>query len=139
MSDTEAKSREIELFIARLLRWGVMVSFSIVFIGIALVIVTSQTGYQSIQLDDLNSVVRYQPGHSEYPNTIRDIGAGILALKPYALISLGLLILIAIPAMRVAVSVVAFLIERDWVYVLITAFVLGMLILSFLFGAAGGG
>ncbi len=139
MDTAEVKSREVELFIARLLRWGVIVSFSIVLIGITLVVATGQTGYQSIRLDDLNSIVQYQPGQSEYPNTINDIAAGIVALKPYALISLGLLILIAIPVMRVAVSVVAFLIERDWTYVLITAFVLGMLILSFLVGAAGGG
>jgi uncharacterized membrane protein len=36
--------------------------------------------------------------------------------------------------MRVAVSIVAFIVERDWTFVLITSFVLAMLILSFYLG-----
>lgn len=128
----------IELFIAHLLRWGVILSFAIVAIGIVLVVVTGQTGYQSIRLDDLNSIVQYHPGHPDYPNALPDVLAGVIALKPYAIIALGLLVLIAIPVMRVAVSVLAFFVERDWVYVIITAFVLAMLMLSFALGAGGG-
>jgi uncharacterized membrane protein len=134
--NNEIKPIHIELFIAHLLRWGVGTSFVIVAIGIFLVLITGQTGYQSIRLDDLNSLVKYQSGPPEYPNSINDIIAGILVLKPYALIALGLVILIAIPVMRVAVSVLAFSIERDWIYVAITAFVLLMLIFSFVFGVA---
>ncbi len=128
----------IELFIAHLLRWGVILSFAIVAIGIVLVVVTGQTGYQSIRLDDLNSIVQYHPGHPDHPNSLPDVLAGVIALKPYAIITLGLLVLIAIPVMRVAVSVLAFFVERDWVYVIITAFVLAMLMLSFALGAGGG-
>jgi uncharacterized membrane protein len=62
----------------------------------------------------------------------------VVALKPYAIIALGLLILIAIPVMRVAVLVVTFIVERDWLYVAITAFVLLVLLTSFAIGEAGG-
>ena len=47
-------------------------------------------------------------------------------------------LLIATPVMRVAVSIVAFLIERDWIFVIVTSFVLAMLILSFFLGKAEG-
>ena len=134
----ETKPQHIELFIAHLLRWGVGISFAIVAVGIFLLLLTGRTGYQSIRLDDLNSIVKYQSGPPEYPNSINDILAGIRAFKPYALIALGLLILIAIPVMRVAVSVLAFFVERDWIYVAITAFVLLTLIVSFALGVAGG-
>jgi uncharacterized membrane protein len=40
--------------------------------------------------------------------------------------------------MRVAVSIIAFARERDWMYVIITSFVLAMLILSLAIGEAGG-
>ncbi len=63
---------------------------------------------------------------------------GLLALEPYAIIGLGLLVLILFPALRVAVSVVAFALGHDWVCVLITAFVLLVLLLSFAIGEAGG-
>jgi uncharacterized membrane protein len=127
----------MELFIAELLRWGVGISFTIVAVGIALVFITGNTGYRSVRLDDLNSIILYQPGSPAYPKSASDVAAGVAAFKPYALIALGLLILIAIPVMRVAVSVVAFFIERDWAYVFITVFVLVVLLLSYAFGIAG--
>ena len=127
----------IELIIARLLRWGVMFSFTIIAIGIGLVILTGQTGFQQIHLDDVNSLVQYQV-KPDFSNSLSSVFYGVVALKPYAIIALGLLILIAIPVMRVAVSVVAFIVERDWLYVAITAFVLLVLLMSFAIGEAGG-
>jgi uncharacterized membrane protein len=43
-------------------------------------------------------------------------------------ILIGLLILIATPVARVALSLVAFIAERDWIFVWITAAVLGVLV-----------
>jgi uncharacterized membrane protein len=134
---TNDESLRIELFIAQLLRWGVIVSFVIVALGIGAVIVTGQTGYHQIRLDDVNSIVQYNV-KPEFPSSLGDVWSGLLALKPYSIIALGLLVLIAIPVMRVAVSVIAFMLERDWLYVWITAFVLLVLLLSFAIGEAGG-
>ena len=52
-----------------------------------------------------------------------------------ALIQLGLLVLIAVPVVRVAVSIVAFALERDWLYVVVTVLVLAILLFSLLGGA----
>ncbi len=135
------KSKDLlrmELLIAQLLRVGVILSFSILAIGLGAVVVTGQTGYDQIRLDDLSSIVQYRTGHAPFPNTLGDIATGVLLFKPYAIIALGLLVLIAIPVFRVAVSVIAFVWERDRLYVFITAFVLAMLLLSFAIGEAGG-
>jgi uncharacterized membrane protein len=129
---------QMELLIARLLRLGVILSFVILAIGIGAVMVTGQTGYDQITLDDLNSLVQYRAGPPPFPNSLGDVATGLLALKPYAIIALGLMVLIAIPVFRVAVSVIAFAWERDRLYVFITAFVLAMLLLSFAIGEAGG-
>jgi uncharacterized membrane protein len=131
-------SQSIELFIAQLLRVGVIASFVIVAIGTFLLVGTGATGYGAIRLDDVNSIVQFQPSAVPYPNTLAEVIQGVLALKPYAIIALGLLLLIAIPVMRVAVSVLAFAWERDWLYVAITLFVLGMLLASFAMGGTGG-
>lgn len=128
---------KIELFIARLLRWGVLISFITVAIGIGMLMLTGNTGYHAVRLDDLNSIVQYRMP-PDFPNTLRDVLNGVLALRPYAIIALGLVILIAIPVLRVAVSVIAFAVERDWLYVLITSFVLLVLLLSFVIGETGG-
>ena len=134
---TDAQTLRVELFIAQLLRWGVVISFVIVAVGIGAVVITGQTGYHQIRLDDVGSAVQYR-ARPDFPNSLSAVFSGVIAFKPYAIIALGLLVLVAIPVVRVAVSVVAFALERDWLYVMITAFVLGMLLLSFAIGEARG-
>jgi uncharacterized membrane protein len=53
-----------------------------------------------------------------------------LDLRGRGLIQLGVLLLIATPVARVAVSLVAFLRQRDRTYALVTAFVLLVLLAS---------
>jgi uncharacterized membrane protein len=57
--------------------------------------------------------------------------------NPQAVVVLGLLVLLVTPVVRVAVSIIAFLLERDWRYVLITSLVLLILLLSFALGKGG--
>src|SRR5579883_2287210 len=51
-------------------------------------------------------------------------------LRGRGIIQLGLLLLIATPVARVAFSVVAFALERDWLYVTVAGFVLLVLLFS---------
>jgi uncharacterized membrane protein len=60
----------------------------------------------------------------------------VVHFKSFAIIDLGLLLLIATPIFRVAASIIAFISDRDRPYVLITTYVLAMLILSLLLGRA---
>src|SRR5262249_51688196 len=60
------------------------------------------------------------------------------ALRGRGLIQLGLLVLIATPIARVAFSLCAFLWQRDWTYVVVTATVLGLLVYSLLGGHGAG-
>lgn len=72
-----------------------------------------------------------------FPHTPADIWAGLLILRPQAIIVLGLLLLIATPVIRVCISIFAFALERDWHYVVITLTVLTILILGLLLGKGG--
>jgi len=65
-----------------------------------------------------------------FPQTFGQVWAGLLVLRPQAVIALGLLLLIATPVVRVAVSIVAFAAERDRRFVVITAVVLLILLFS---------
>src|SRR6266705_1836177 len=65
-----------------------------------------------------------------FPQTLSQVWAGLLVLRPQAVIALGLLLLIATPIVRVMVSIVAFALERDHHFVLITSLVLAILLLS---------
>jgi uncharacterized membrane protein len=59
---------------------------------------------------------------------------GLATLSPVAFLSLGLMILMATPAIRVLGSVIVFLWERDWRYAAITLLVLSVMIASVLLG-----
>ncbi len=72
-----------------------------------------------------------------FPHSPGAVWEGLLGLHPQAFITLGLLLLIATPVLRVAVSVIAFAIERDRLYVVITLLVLAILIASFILGKGG--
>lgn len=67
-------------------------------------------------------------------------GAALGAAAPAAgtrLLTAGLLVLIATPVLRVAVSVAVFARQGDRTFVLVTGGVLALLVLSFLLGKAG--
>jgi uncharacterized membrane protein len=65
-----------------------------------------------------------------FPQSFNQVWTGLLALHPQAIIALGLLLLIATPILRVGVSILAFALERDLRFVVITVLVLGILLLS---------
>ncbi len=113
--------------ISTLLVIGVALSAAVLAAGLALLAVSGQTGYHDVLTPEL--LVARQ-GTVAFPRTIGGVLQGVLDLKPFAVIELGALLLIATPVLRVAVSVVLFSAERDRVYVAITLVVLFLLLVS---------
>jgi uncharacterized protein len=71
-----------------------------------------------------------------FPQTFGQGWTELLKLNPQAVIALGLLLLVATPVMRVAVSIFAFALERDWWFVVITTLVLLILLFSIFYVGA---
>lgn len=74
------------------------------------------------------------------PAELRRVGGivrGAFELNAVAVIQLGLLLLIATPIARVAMSLVAFILQRDRVYIVVTSIVLALLIFSLTGGVPG--
>jgi uncharacterized membrane protein len=65
---------------------------------------------------------------------LAELSRGLVALQPAAYLSLGLIVLIGTPFVRVAGSLVVFARERDRRYVLVTAIVLLVMCLGVLLG-----
>jgi uncharacterized membrane protein len=125
-----------EEIISWILRVGVLASAILIALGVVLLFVTGKTGYTG-SFDDLAGLLNYnQDRQAAFPTTPGAVLDGLVQFKPYALIALGLLLLIATPVLRVAASVVIFALERDYAYVFITLVVLLILIVSFLLGKA---
>ena len=123
-------TRELEVLISTVLRVGVVTSLLLVLAG------TIVTFARTPSL--LSSPLRlgHEPGAAVH--SLRAIIAGVADLDGPAIVMAGLLLLIATPVLRVAVSIFIFLRERDAAFVAITAVVLALLRLSFALGRAGG-
>ncbi|AVK62277.1 DUF1634 domain-containing protein [Lactobacillus sp. CBA3605] len=116
-----AEMQQVERLIGRILRIGVIVSALVIGLGLILMVMRGNGGYPNgIQ-----------------PTGFRSIFNGVIALKPYAVIMLGLFLLILTPTLRVVVSIYAFAIEKDHLYVWITTLVLVILIIASVIGYLG--
>jgi uncharacterized membrane protein len=113
--------------IAAILVAGVALSAVVLACGLGLLAVTGRTGYPGT-LDAATILAR--EGSVAFPRTFADVAQGVIALKPFAVIEFGAMLLIATPVLRVAASMVLFLIERDYLYTVVTATVLVLLLVS---------
>ena len=126
-----------DLVISSLLRYGVLISVGLVLLGTLDLLLRGNTGYGAVA--DVRALLNPPADHDLWwPNTLSGVVSGAAQLRPYALILLGLLVLIMTPVMRVAVSALLFLREHDLLYVAITVFVLCVLVLSFFLGIGHG-
>ncbi len=135
MNDTQVVNREprwVDIAISNLLRGGVLLSVAVVTVGIILTFAHHRDYVSSRPaLGELTEVGVH------FPNSITGVVHGIAQNRGQAIITAGLLLLIATPVARVALSIAIFVVERDRLYVVITTVVLLLLLLSFFLGAAG--
>ncbi len=117
-----AKKEFTTNLIGWILQGGVVLSSMVILIGLFMM---------SLQPD------KFAPQKLEsFPQTFSQVWIGLLTLRPQAVITLGLLLLIATPVMRVAASIVTFAIERDRRFVTITTLVLLLLLFSIFYVGA---
>jgi uncharacterized membrane protein len=127
--DAEERVRRVEILISNLLRAGVLSSLVLIFAGTILTFLYHPSYMTSpIDLERLT-----KPG-AAFSHSIGDVFRGVLDLQGQAIVSMGLLLLIATPVLRVAVSIFAFVYQEDRTYTLITTLVLILLLLSFILG-----
>ncbi len=136
MSEGIEPLTRMELVISYALRIGVFLSAAIILVGILRFALTQNTGYAPVLPHHLQDILTFHQnsGPGFFPTTLQAVVSGAMAGKPYAIIALGMLLLILTPIVRVALSVVFFLAQRDWLYVGITLFVLAVLSFSLFSG-----
>lgn len=103
--------RRANQVISQVLRGGVLLSAGVIALGLLLLIL-------------------HRPTSDTFPHTLLAVGKSLAQGNPYGIIVLGLLILLFTPVLRVAVSIVAFGLERDRRFVAISAIELILLLLS---------
>lgn len=118
---------EIEQVIGRLLQYGVLLAAAVTLYGGVMLLVhhgSAPASYAVFQ------------GEPPQLRSLSAIVGGAFSGQAMAIVQLGLLLLIATPVARVAFTLVAFAIQRDRLYVLVTTIVLALLLYGLLFGGA---
>ena len=112
---------KLEQLIGNLLRAGVFIAAAVVLLGGILYLAQHGTGHP-----DYHSF----HGESSELKTVAAVVKGAASLDSRSIIQLGLFLLVLTPIARVVFSAVGFALERDYVYVVITVFVLAVLLVS---------
>ena len=108
--------KDLELFISNVLRIGVAVSGVLIIIGLGLFMVSGDNSYPTGEAS-LHWILYGDP-----------------FFAPSHILFLGFITLVATPLLRVAASVIAYIIEKDWIYTAITGFVLVVLVIGMVLG-----
>ena len=128
---SERHKRIIERIISLTLQIGVITSVALVLLGATLTFI-----HHPEYVTDPATLGPLTGPHNDFPTTPHDVFEGVLAFRGQAIIVLGLMVLLATPVLRVAISVFIFLAEKDTRFVFVTLLVLALLFLSFFLGKA---
>ena len=124
---TRVSDHDVQQAIGGLLRIGVIIAAFVTCLGGVLLLV--QHGGDPVE----HRTFQGEPAALE---SIVSIVRGAASFKGDAIAQLGLLLLIATPVARVAFTLVAFALQGDRKYVLITSIVLALLVYALGFGKA---
>lgn len=122
---------DIQILISRTLRWGVSIACIVALVGGIFYLIAhggetfDLSQYQNFSYDQTQSVD--YTTLADY-TTLHGIITGFFHFSAIGWIQTGVLILLLTPIMRVTLSFFDFIKERDWLYALITAVVLAVII-----------
>jgi uncharacterized membrane protein len=105
----------IDRWVHRVLKWGMVLSFSVLLLGLAMYAL-DPSGQGSITL------------------SLSEIAAGLAAGAPIAVISLGIILLIATPFSRVLMAMTVFVVDREPRFIIVSVLVIGVILVAVLIG-----
>ncbi len=123
----DRQDERIERIIGRLLQIGVLTAAVVVLIGGSMLLAQ----YGSIPAN----FARFK-GEDPVLKSVGSIVRAVMTGDSRAIVQVGLVLLIATPVARVALTMVAFALQRDRVYVVVTAIVLALLLYGLFWGRA---
>ncbi|GAA3959984.1 DUF1634 domain-containing protein [Pedobacter ginsengiterrae] len=113
--------RDIQVILGTLLRAGVIISMSIVLVGGFIFLIHNKGVITDYKV--------FKPELSKF-SSIASIFKGILTFQGDAIVQFGVLMLIFTPIARIVFAIFSFLIERDYLYVLIGLIILTIITIS---------
>ncbi|MGC8546961.1 MAG: DUF1634 domain-containing protein [Thermoplasmata archaeon] len=133
MSEKIQKTKQEEEAIASkilvaYLIWSVIISVTIIILGVAEYLITGNTGYGQHPLSQL--ITAHGSSANAFPYYLGNIIQGITQFKSFAIIQLGVLILLLTPFGRIFLQIFIFAKEKDRAFVAIATTVFIILLIS---------
>ena len=132
LPQTSGGIRHVEVMLVVLLRVCVWLSLAVMAFGMVVSFI-----HHPYYLSSADPLAYLKGNDRTFIASIGELITGLRDFRGQSIVVLGLLMLIATPVLRVAVSLAEFAREKDWSYVLITSIVLIVLLISFMLGKAG--
>jgi len=117
----EARAAGLEGSIARLMRLGTYTAVALIFVGFVLLLALGRS--------PLDAAPAFDPA---------TLTAELIALRPAAILWLGILLVLVTPAARVALAVVGFARAGDRGMAVVSILILIVVVLGIILGTAGG-
>lgn len=113
--------KDVQKLLGTLLRVGVIISSGVILLGGVI--------FFSTKANEVVSFVDFNPEQTKF-SSISTIFEGLKTFNGLAIVQFGVLLLIFTPIARVVFSIFSFLIEKDYMYVVIGIIVLCVIITS---------
>ena len=126
MTQEKFGEKDFQSIIGNLLRYGVWISLSVAFIGGIVYLMHHGSDIEDYSVFKENDRNIFEVFANVYNGVIHGSGESIIFF--------GVILLFLTPVFRVLLSLFSFLLEKDYLYVVITAIVIGIIILSISFG-----
>lgn len=118
--------KDFQSIVGNLLRYGVWISLSVAFIGGIV--------YLLHHGNDIEDYSVFKENDRNIFEVIADVYRGVIQGNGEFLIFFGIILLFLTPVFRVLLSLFSFLLEKDYLYVVITLIVILIIITSISFG-----
>ncbi|WP_083597930.1 MULTISPECIES: DUF1634 domain-containing protein [unclassified Flavobacterium] len=126
MTHEKFGEKDFQTIIGNLLRYGVWISLSVAFIGGIV--------YLMHHGNDIEDYSVFKENDLNIFEVIASVVNGVISGSGEFLIFFGIILLFLTPVFRVLLSLFSFLIEKDYLYVVITLIVILIIITSISFG-----
>jgi uncharacterized membrane protein len=126
MTQEKFGEKDFQTIIGNLLRYGVWTSLSVAFIGGIVYLL-----HHGNELEDYSV---FKENDRNIFEVITAVYQGVIQGRGESIIFLGIVLLFLTPVFRVLLSLFSFFLEKDYLYVVITTIVIGIIVLSISFG-----
>lgn len=113
--------KDIEKIMGNLLRYGVLAS--------AIIVVTGAILYLSQHGGEMPQYRKFS-GEPKRITEVKEIWKAAFQGRGRSIIQLGLFVLIATPVARIVFSIIGYIVEKDFLYIIITITVLAIILLN---------